>query len=197
MDIQLKKTNRSETCVKSIQRYFSFFALLLMSTMTAHANEEATTHIVEISPGIGYYNFDSKRNIDDAPMAAVGLGLHLSRRWAVLLQYSASNTTSTVNNASQHVDMQKYHLDVHRFFNTENRLRPYLVAGFGQMDLITESSKSNKNMINAGLGLAYRMTSSWFVRADARIFSRTNNDYHDNALTLTLGYRFSNGERGD
>ena len=129
-------------------------------------------------------------------MAAIGLGLHLSRRWAVLLQYSALNTTSTVNNASRHVDMQKYHFDVHRFFNTENRLRPYLVAGFGQMDLISVGSDSNKNMINAGLGLAYRMTSSWSLRADARLFSSTNNDYLDNALTLTLGYRFNNGERG-
>ncbi len=197
MYIPLRKTCRFKTDMKSIQRYFSCFVLLLTSTVVAHAKEAVTTHIVEISPGIGYYNFDSERNLNDASMAAVGLGLQLSRRWAVLLQYSALNTTTTINGVSQHVDMQKYHLDVHRFFNTENRLRPYLVAGFGQMDLISSSSSNNKNMINAGLGLAYRMTSSWSVRADARFFSSTNNDYLDNAITFTLGYRFNNGERGD
>lgn len=183
--------------MKNIQHHLSGFFLLLMLSVTAHSEHEITTDIIEISPGIGYYHFDDDRNIDDAAMIAVGLGLHLSRRWAVLFHYSALDTTPTINGTSQNIDMEKYHADVHCYFNTEKSFRPYLVAGFGQMDLVSEVNKSNQNMFNAGFGLAYKMTPSWSVRADARIFSSTDNDYHDDALTLTLGYRFNGGEKGD
>ena len=102
-----------------------------------------------------------------------------------------------MNGVKQKVDMQKYHVDVHRFFNTEKHLRPYLVAGFGQMDLISEDIKTNENMFNAGFGLYYRMTPAWSLRTDVRIYADRGNDYKDNALELTLGYRFNGGERGD
>lgn len=185
--------------MQNIHHHCLAFLLLLFLFATAYAEDYLTTHIVEISPGIGYYNFDDDRNLDDAAMAVIGLGLHLSRHWAVLLQYAVLDTTSSVNEASQAVYMRKYHIDVHRFFNTEKKLRPYLVAGFGQMDLDDNQDDFkdaiNKNMFNAGAGLYYRMTPSWSVRTDVRIFVRTNNDYHDNAVTFTLGYRFNGGER--
>ena len=50
------------------------------------------------------------------------------------------------------VYMQKYHVDAYRFFKTEKHLRPYLVAGFGQMDLVADGEKINKNMLNAVSG---------------------------------------------
>jgi len=52
-------------------------------------------------------------------------------------------------------------------------------------------------MYNAGICLSYKITPSWFVRIDARLFHSTNGDFNDNALTLTLGYRFSGGEKAD
>lgn len=124
-------------------------------------------------------------------MATIGLGLQFSRRWLMLLHYSALEYDSD----RPKVVVQKYHVDAHYFFNTENAFRPYLVAGFGQLDFETESIESTKNMFNAGLGISYKITPSWFVRTDARLFHSTNGDFNDNALTLTLGYRFSGGEK--
>lgn len=180
--------------MRSFHRHF--LILLLLLPVGAQCEDAITTDIIEISFGIGYYNFDDDRYLDDSEMAAVGLGLHFSRHWAFLLNYSASDTTKNVNGISKHVDMQKYHVDVYRFFNTENRIRPYLVAGFGQMDLISEGEDINKNMLNAGAGLYYRITPSWSIRGDARVFANTNHEYTDNALTVTFGYRFNGGERG-
>jgi len=176
---------------------FYYLLLLLLQPVITFAADEVTRDIVEISAVVGYYGFDNERNIDDAAMAGFGLGLHPSRRWAVLLNYAALNTTTNANSVSKKVDMQKYHVDGYRFFNTENRLRPYLVAGFGQTDLVSEGSTINKNMFNAGFGISYKMTPSWFVRTDARIFANTDNSYNDSALTLTLGYRFAGGEKAD
>ena len=175
----------------------SFIFLALLFSVPAFAGNEVTRDIIEVSPGIGYYNFDDDRNIDDAAMASLGLGLYFSRHWAALLHYSSLNTSTNGSAASQHVDMEKYHLDVHYFFNIENAFRPYLVAGFGQMDLISEGIKTNKNMYNAGAGVSYKITPAWFIRSDARIFANTDSSYRDTALTLTLGYRFSGGEKAE
>ena len=179
------------------QRQLFCLLLLLLQPVTAITAGEVTRNIIEISAGIGYYNFDGERNIDDSAMGSVGLGLYPSRRWAFLLNYSALDTETTTNGVSKKVDMQKYHVDAYRFFNTEKYLRPYLVAGFGQMDLVADGEKINKNMLNAGVGIYYRITPSWSIRTDVRVFARTDNEYNDKALTLTLGYRFSGGERRD
>lgn len=173
------------------QRNLFYLLLLLLQPVGAYAAGEITNDIVEISLGIGYYNFDDDRNLDDEAMATIGLGLQFSRRWLMLLHYSALK----VDSDRSKVAIQKYHVDAYYFFNTASAFRPYLVAGFGQLDIEDAGIESNKNMLNAGFGLSYKITPSWFVRTDARIFSSTNGDFNDNALTLTLGYRFSGGEK--
>ena len=170
-----------------------YLLILLLPPVGTFAAGEVTNDIVEISPGIGYYNFDDDRNIEDTAMATVGLGLQFSRRWLMLLHYSALEYDS----ARPKVTVQKYHVDAHYFFNTENVFRPYLVAGFGQFDIDDGVTDTNKNMFNAGFGISYKITPSWFVRTDARLFHSTNGDFNDNALTLTLGYRFNGGEKAD
>lgn len=167
--------------------------IFMMSAGSVHAGEVGTD-IVEISPGFGYYQFDGERDLDDSVLSGVGLALYFSRRWAAVAQYRSVGTTSS---SGQHTDVRIYHLDVLRFFNSENRLRPYLAAGLGQMDLIVPGSKTNLNMLNGGLGLYFKMTDAWSVRADARGFISTNNDFQDGSLTLTLGYRFGGGERNN
>ena len=185
-----KKEDGVEINVTGIQRYLCA-CLFLLLPITAHAESDITRDIIEISGGMGYYNFDDDRNFEDEAMAAVGLGLQFSRHWLMLLHYSALKYDS----ARPKVVMQKYHVDAHYFFNTKNAFRPYIVAGFGELDIDTPDIPSTKNMFNAGVGVSYKITPSWFVRTDVRIFQSTNGDFQDNALTLTLAYRFSGGEK--
>ena len=185
-----KNTEEIESRVRGFQHHFLVLLLMLLSA-TACAGDEVTRNIIEISPGIGYYNYDDDRNIEDTAMATVGLGLQFSRRWLMLLHYSALKYDS----ARPKVVIQKYHVDAHYFFNTEKALRPYVVAGFGQLDIEDEDVTSNENMINAGLGISYKMSPSWFVRTDARVFVDTDNSYQDSAVTLTLVYRLGGGEK--
>lgn len=182
---------RNISNMKNFQRHIFYFLIsLLLLPVTAFAAGEVTRNIIEISPGIGYYNFDDDRNIEDEAMVSLGLGLQFSRRWLALLNYSVLK----VDTARPKAIIQKYHVDAHYFFNTKSAFRPYLVAGFGQLD-IDDGVSDLKNMINTGLGISYKITPSWFVRTDARIFHSTNGDFQDNTLTLTFGYRFSGGEK--
>ena len=186
----LIKTVGNKITMKNIQRFFCGCIFLLLP-VTAYTENNITTDIIEISSGIGYYNFDDGRNVDDAAMVTLGLGLQFSRQWLMLLHYSGLKYDS----AGPKLIKQKYHLDAHYFFNTENALRPYVVAGVGLLDIENAGIKSNENMFNAGLGISYKVTPSWFVRTDARIFQTTSGDFQDNALTLTVGYRFNGGEQ--
>ena len=187
-------TIKTKTNMRYIQRYFSAILLMLLSVNVC-AEDLVNRDIIEISAGIGYYDFDDKRNLDDSGMAAVGLGMHFSRRWAFSLNYSALQSTTNVSGTTPTVDMQKYHVDVYRYFNTENRLRPYLVAGYGQMDIVYTGVDSNETLFNGGIGLSYQLTPSWSVRSDVRVFSHYDSDYTDNALTLVLVYRLNGGEK--
>lgn len=187
-----KNTKKIMSRVRDIKQYYLVLLLILLPT-TAFSVDEVTRDIIEVSTGIGYYNFDDDRNIEDEPMVAVGLGLQFSRRWLMLLHYSVMK----YDNERPSAEIQKYHVDGHYFFNTKNNLRPYLVAGFGQIEINTETVNSIDNMYNAGFGVSYKMTPSWSVRTDARIFQSTNGDFQDNALTLTLAYRFGGGEKAN
>ena len=172
-------------------QYYVLILSIVLLPATAFSRDDISTNIIEISPGIGYYDFDDERNLEDTAMATIGLGLQFSRRWLALLHYSAIDYDSE----RPKVVIQKYHVDAHYLFNTENALRPYVVAGFGQIDIDDAGIESNKNTFNAGFGISYKLTPSWFVRTDARVFAQTDGDYTDNAYTLTLAYRFSGGER--
>ena len=199
MRIRIDNTLRRIFYRRRVTRGFIAIVSLLFS-MAVYSQEEATTSILELSPGIGYYNFDADRHLDNEPMVAMGFGLHtLSRRWAFILNYSALRTTRNENGLSQIVAVKKYHVDAYRFFNTARHLRPYVVGGIGGIDLDSDDNVRNDNqdLLNAGLGLYYRITPKWSVRGDWRIFAVYSDNYVDNALTLTLGFRLKEGEHGD
>lgn len=170
--------------------------LLLLVSVTANAKDEINTSIIEFSVNLGHYSFDSQRQLEDTGILGWGFGVHLSRRWAALLNYTAANSKRTGNGAGQDVDVQKYHADVYRFFNTQRPFRPYIVAGFGGMDIISEGSKRNETQWNGGLGLSYRITPKWFLRGDARVFYNESGGNTDYAYMMSVGFRFKEGERG-
>lgn len=165
--------------------------------MTVNAKDNVTTSIIEFSPAIGYYEFDSKRELSNREMAGLGFGIHVSRRWAMILNYTALNTVRGGTQQGETVDVQKYHFDVYRFFYSQHRFRPYIVIGLGGMDIISEGDKHNETQWNGGLGLSYRITPKWFLRGDGRVFYNESGNHTDYAYTLTLGFRLKEGERGD
>jgi opacity protein-like surface antigen len=127
----------------------------------------------------------------------MAFGIHFSRRWAALLNYSASNPEGTGSIAGEQVDMQNFHVDIYRYFNTQHRFRPYLVGGLGSMNVVYYGYNEWDTQWNAGLGLSYRITPKWFVRGDGRILYTQSDYYTDYAYMLSLVYRLLEGEHGD
>jgi len=93
--------------------------------------------------------------------------------------------------------VQKYHIDGMYFFNAESRWRPYVVFGYGQIDFDSDKGNdSDENNVNSGVGLYYRLTPKWSLRADFRNFYSLDEDYHDQTFMMTVGYRVGEGESG-
>lgn len=171
-------------------------ALIFLLPAPSHA-EEATTHIIEVSPGIGYFSFDADRGIEDGAFWGLGLGLHFSRRWASVFQYSR------IESETDDADMKRlnsitYHLDVYRFFNTRQRARPYLVLGLGQMETrIDSEAESQERIVIGGVGLSLRLAPKWSIRTDLRRQYSVTDEFADSRLGINLVYRFGTGESGD
>ena len=183
--------------MQSITRTFLAVFLLSVSSI-GQAQEEITRHIIELSPGIGYHQFDTRLNLEDGSFGSIGLGIHFSRQWALILHYSNFFTTLKDSSAKKDIHAQKYHVDVHYSVRTKHRLRPYILGGFGQIDLDNYGGeKVSDTQINIGMGLYYRMTPRWSVRGDLRTFDYINDRLYDDTATITLGYRFGGGERGN
>ena len=172
-----------------------FGVLLLLVSAASNAKDEINTSILEFSVNLGYISFDNQRELEDTGILGWGFGMHFSRRWAALLNYTALNTKRTGSQAGEEVDGQKYHADVYRFFNTQHRFRPYIVAGFGGADIISEGDKRNETQWNGGLGLSYRITPKWFLRGDARVFYNPSGSNTDYVYMMSLGFRLKEGER--
>jgi hypothetical protein len=88
-----------------------------------------------------------------------------------------------------------YHVDAIRFFRTESSLRPYIVAGFGNIETEIDKKKNREFQLNGGFGLHYKINPNWFLRGDCRLFYETDTDMKDGAAHFIVGYRFGKGER--
>ncbi|MFV2055736.1 MAG: porin family protein [Thiohalomonadales bacterium] len=175
-----------------------FLLLLSVSASSHETKKEVTQDIVEISLGVGFHKFDSDTPVKDGSFGTIGLGLHFSRRWAMLLQYSKFLSEVKDSSINQSINVQKYHVDGYYFYRPSHRLRPYLVFGFGQIDFDNFGSETqSETQINIGTGLSYRMTAHWSVRGDIRIFDYINNRLYDDTVAISFGYRFGNGERNE
>ena len=182
---------------KIITRYLATGIYLLLVSFPTYAKDIVDRSIIELSPGLGYYTFDSERNLTDTEMAGMGFGIHFSRRWATILNYTASNPEGTGSIAGEQVDMQNFHVDIYRYFNIKQPLRPYVVAGLGRMNIVYEGYDDWDTQWNGGLGLSYRITPKWFVRGDGRILYTQSGHYTDYAYMLQLVFRLLEGEHGD
>lgn len=183
--------------LKIIARYLIPGMLLPFVSLSAYGKDEVTQHVIELNLAVGYYTFDSKRELTDIEMAGMGFGIQFSRRWAALLNYSASNPEGTGSLAGVQADMQKFHVDIYRYFNIRHPLRPYLVAGLGRMNVVYYGYNDWDTQWNAGAGLSYRITPKWFIRGDGRVLNTQSGDHTDYAYMLTLAFRLKEGERGD
>ncbi|MDR3478735.1 MAG: OmpA family protein [Gammaproteobacteria bacterium] len=117
--------------------------LAVLSSHSAMAGNRAGA--ITVTPGVGYYYFDDKRNLDDTGLGNIGLAYNLSDKWAIEAIYAPFNTNRTNITAGtpKHVHGNLYMADgLYRFYNYK-MFEPYVSGGIGAMYLSRSGNDAN------------------------------------------------------
>lgn len=158
--------------------------------------------IIEFSVKAGHMNFGGERKLDDTPMTGASLGFQMTPQWAFTLDYASMDSDDARNGGREDIDVQRYELDALYFFRPRQTLRPYLVFGFGQMDVDGDRRDENgksiddlDNFLTGGIGVHKQLNAQWSVRGDYRALYSLDLESTDNSLAIHLVYRFGGGDK--
>jgi len=147
--------------------------------------------IVGLSTGVGYVELDPKWNLDSGQTTEFSLGMYFSRSFSSRVSYSKAKLADL--DTGNEVHYEKYSLDGQYYFNSEEDLRPYITAGFGEM--LRERDNEKKIFhVNAGLGLHYKITNNIAIQTDVRHYYSTRAKTSESAVALNIVYRLGKGE---
>ncbi len=153
----------------------------IFAGFTAKAMAENREGAITITPGMGAYLFDSKRNIENPALYNLGVGYDFTNNWGVeaLIGMMNSNTKGAASKADVHGNL--YTLDGMYHFNTTSPFEPYVLAGIGMLDLSPNGDQAGTQAnLNGGAGLEYFIHRDIALRGDVRdVYTMTSgkNDY--------------------
>ncbi len=164
--------------------FFILFGLVTFSEVKAQMPENA----VAITPHFGGYIFEGNQDLDNAPIAGIGIEYLFGKRWSVegVLDY-----VNTHSDASVDVDGYLTHVDLLYHFLPSKRLVPYLAAGAGLITINPQRGENDTDfMMNYGAGLRYFLTDSLSLRGDVRHILAFDGISNNLAYTIGLTYMF-------
>jgi OOP family OmpA-OmpF porin len=146
----------------------SVVSLCMMAlAVPAFAGVKAETF--SVSPFIGGYTFDGMQHVETRPEYGIRGGYNFTDHFGVEAVLGFVATEFTKNGGNGDVNLFNYRLDALYHFMPENRLVPYVAAGFGGLTANLPHQKDRtRGAFNYGAGLKYFLTDSLALRGDVR-----------------------------
>ena len=150
-------------------------SLLALSTAAFAGNREGQ---FSLSPMIGGISFDGTQHLETSPVYGVRVGYNFTKAFGVegLFDYARSEGTITGNK----VDFFRYGGELLYHFVPDNRLVPYVAAGYSGVnfdnDTASNSAGHAKGAFDYGAGLKYFFTDRLALRGDIRHLIYRNNE---------------------
>ncbi|GAB1259239.1 OmpA family protein [Aurantivibrio plasticivorans] len=141
---------------------------------------------VTLNPQIGYYGFDSKRNIEDESFIGLGVGYQFANPWAIEFNYLTLETDPDNSLFNLDVDYDQIRFDGLYHLSDDETFRPYLAAGIGHGEFDAGAFDAKETQLNLGGGVKYFFNRNVSLRGDARAFYGFDDETVDFALTLGL-----------
>lgn len=146
-------------------------SLLGLATSAAAQNRaEAWT----LTPYVGGYLFDSKQDLESAPIFGLRAGYNFTENWGAEL-FGSYVLTESDTDSGPNVNVES---DVYRFggnilynFQPTKKLVPFLAVGVGRYNITIpdlDRPKTNKTLAEYGGGLKYFVGPDFALRADIR-----------------------------
>jgi len=148
--------------------------------------------IIGLSYGAGYVQLDDSWLADNDITHEYSLGLYFTREYSARLSYSGAKLYR--DDSADKINYENYSVDGQYYFNTEQDIRPYLTAGFGEV--MWEKDYDIKTFhVNAGAGIHYKINKNFALQLGLRHYYSTNTKTSDNNISTRLIYFIGNGER--
>lgn len=142
-------------------------SLLAVSTAAFAGNKEGQ---FSISPMVGGITFDGKQHLETSPVYGARLGYNFTKAFGVEGLFDYARTKGTITGSN--VDFFRYGGELLYHFIPDNRLVPYVAAGFAGInfdnDTASNSSTRPKGSFDYGAGLKYFITDNVALRGDVR-----------------------------
>ncbi len=166
----------------------SAFGLLAAALLLPTAVQAQPTEGFYVNPNIGYYNFDSDRDLDDESSLGLGLGYQLNERVALEFNYLMVDTE--VDGGNTDVDLDQFRLEALYFFDANGRWQPFVAAGLGENQFDARAADAEETIVAFGGGVKYQLNDRLSLRGDARLFDSLDEEDRDFWLGLGLQYHF-------
>lgn len=148
---------------------------------------------ISLIPGVGYYNFDTERQLDDATAPSIGLQYLFGKNIAIEANYSESDVDA--KNSINEFDWQHTRIDAfYNFTGINNKIIPYLVAGAGEaVTELNNAPDADETLLNAGAGVKFLVGSGFSVVADLRAVNSIDNEQTSGLASLAFSYTMDLG----
>jgi OmpA-OmpF porin, OOP family len=149
---------------------------------------------VSVTPGVGYYSFDSDLKYDDTSAPSLGLQYQFGNKFAVEANYSESEVD--FENSATDFDWRYVRLDAfYRYTGVSDKIIPYLVVGAGDAKSELNSGESdNETLLNAGAGVQFLLDKGLSIVADLRGINSIDAEKTSGLASLGLSYTMGFGQ---
>ncbi|HEY6838657.1 MAG TPA: OmpA family protein, partial [Geobacteraceae bacterium] len=168
-------------------RKLLWLTLALHLCLASPVLAEIKPETFSISPYIGGYTFDGVQHLETRPVYGVRAGYDFTKHFGAEAVFDYVFTTSTL--ADTDVSVYNYRLDALYHFFPEQRLVPYLAAGYGGITVDEPATATTRGAFNYGGGLKFFLTEAMALRGDVRHFI-TSRDQTLHNIEYTVGLSF-------
>ncbi len=173
----------------------STIAILLASTLAMSEHQAALAGnrpgAITFTPGVGYVDFASKRQIrDTAAIPLLGLAYNFDSKWAIEVAYSPLHTRFSTSDGGQVVGNLSTLDGLYRFFHY-GMFEPYASAGMGVLYLNPNgNSSTNQADLNVGLGTQVFFAESIALRGEVRDLYTMSGGKNDVMFDMGVSFLF-------
>ena len=154
------------------------------------ANAQETDNRANVYLGASNYFFDNESQLDNELTWMFGGEMPIGTRWGLGLENISGQADSTVKNSESDLTLTRIAANYH-LLKTGN-WQPYIGAGLGYYRLkpsMAGRSATDTN-VDIGFGVKRFFNNNFFVRAEGRLYNMQDENLHDHAVNLALGYAF-------
>ena len=159
---------------------------LMAMTTAAIASNKAETF--SVSPVIGGITFEGKQHLESNLLYGARLGYNFTKEFGVEALFDYANTEGTLT--GRNVDFYRYGGEMLYHFIPDNKLVPYLAAGYAAVnfkgDTATDSASKPRGAFDYGAGVKYFLMDNFALRGDVRHLIYRHNQTQQ-AVEYTVG----------